>query len=383
MSRNVKMGRWGNARAFTLVELLVVIAIIGILIALLLPAVQAAREAARRMQCTNNLKQLALAAHTFHSAHNALPKGGCTEAGLTIAKQKGFDSGTFELDRWNFVPELLPFIEQTALAENVLQHMAFGNPNGSAPWENDFTPAGGARIWTVGTYVSALTCPSDGNALTRTGESSGRLSYHGSRGDVRVGTYDNPDSNHRGIFKTIRGAAKNISSVVDGTSNTIIFGEVAVTPPGGTALVRGGLAFDITNDPAVTPIECMNVKAGNAFAPGVRYHQGQRDGLGERWADSETVFSFFHTILPPNAPSCGGGGDWPMVTNVIITASSFHTGGINAARADGSVSFVSETIDCGNRFASEPANRNPGGASFWGVWGAFGSVNGGESVSPP
>ena len=102
----------GNVSAFTLVELLVVIAIIGILIALLLPAVQAAREAARRMQCTNHMKQLGLAVHNFHDARNGLPPA-CIGAGLGSA-------GVVDAYRWNRVtvfPLIYPYMEQQALYE--------------------------------------------------------------------------------------------------------------------------------------------------------------------------------------------------------------------------------------------------------------------------
>ena len=376
-------GGGGKPRAFTLVELLVVIAIIGILIALLLPAVQAAREAARRMTCTNHLKQLALSVHNFHSAKNAFPKGGYTDMGEAAKKHLNLTS-SFELERWNFVPELFPYFEQQALAENISAQMISRPPNGVAPWEGGYTPSGGTYIPTVATYVPTLTCPSDGNAVTQTGARAGRLNYHGNRGDVRVGTYDNPDSSMRGIFRTINGAPKTFGSVADGTSNTILFSEVAVYTEGGTAMVRGGLAINITNSGDVTPNECLIAKSGNQFAPNVEWLKTQSDGPGDRYPDSEMVFSFFYTILPPNTPSCGGSGDYPMVNNVIKTASSYHTGGVNAARVDGSVSFVSETIDSGQgNYATTPANKNPGAASFWGIWGGFGSLNGGESVAIP
>ena len=107
---NVKMGGGGNVRAFTLVELLVVIAIIGILIALLLPAVQAAREAARRMQCTNNLKQMGLAVHNFHDSRRSLPPAMIAAYRLSI------------------FPLLFPYMEQQQTYDSILSNPdMFGN----------------------------------------------------------------------------------------------------------------------------------------------------------------------------------------------------------------------------------------------------------------
>ena len=378
-----KLEGGGKQLAFTLVELLVVIAIIGILIALLLPAVQAAREAARRMQCSNNLKQMGLAVHNFHSAHKVFPKGGATDAAHAAIVGKFGTAARGDWNRWSFVPEILPFIEQQALADKVQQHMESGTTGGD-PYGRGFTPAGGTQIITTGTSLAGLICPTDGNAATKTETSSypGRINYHGSRGDVSVEW--NSDTNMRGIFRTSQNNdAKSMSSVSDGTSNTVLFAEVLVTPPGGTALVRGGMAIGITSSATATPNDCFITKAGTQFLDSVDIYDKERDGLGDRWADCITPFTMFYTILPPNAPSCGGTGNYPSTYTPIVTVSSNHTGGVNVARVDGSVSFVSETISAGNNLATYPAREKPRAASYWGVWGAFGSVDGGESVTIP
>lgn len=115
-------------RGFTLVELLVVIAIIGILIALLLPAVQAAREAARRSQCTNNLKQLGLALHNFHDVNNRLPASSHDPIFLdpTYRDYRG------ERDKWSYLVLILPYIEQKALYDDLVQNcLGHGWPDGT------------------------------------------------------------------------------------------------------------------------------------------------------------------------------------------------------------------------------------------------------------
>ncbi|MCL2118166.1 MAG: DUF1559 domain-containing protein [Planctomycetaceae bacterium] len=359
-----------------------VIAIIGILIALLLPAVQAAREAARRMQCTNNLKQLTLAAHNFHSAHNYFPEAGWAQSSAT-AIQKLTSPDRFGVNRWGFVSELMPYFEQQQMADLVQQAKEL-QPNGLGPWTNTFNPGSG-NVNLVATTINALICPSDGEAASN--NPSGKLNYHGSRGDVRIGTHDDAEAGMRGMFgmgiteDNRNGKKITLATCSDGTSNTIYLAEVATTPPGGTQKVIGGIAYEITNAGDFRPGECLVTKSGALFGPSVAYHQKPGDGLGNRWSDAETVFNYFYTILPPNAPSCGGSGDYPMVNNALITASGFHTGGVNVSRSDGSASFVSDTVNCGNNLDSIPANQRNGGNSYWGIWGAMGSANGSESVT--
>ena len=151
------MGGGGNLRAFTLVELLVVIAIIGILIALLLPAVQAAREAARRMQCTNNLKQLGLAVHNFHDARRGLPPSGVTSGSPSLQR----------CNRLTFWGLIYPYIEQMALYDYYSSHSFNGQTGFNVHysntwwWSDDVANGGlGPEGRRQHSSISAYSCPS-------------------------------------------------------------------------------------------------------------------------------------------------------------------------------------------------------------------------------
>jgi len=356
-------------RGFTLVELLVVIAIIGILIALLLPAVQAAREAARRMACSNNLKQMGLAIHNYHDAYKSFPAGSVSYGRSDY--------------RFSMFIGLLPFCEQGPAYDS------FISGGCRYPWEHTFQ------------LMPMFVCPSDSNRkATWDNNNSPALSYHGCAGDWpdRAGN-DSNVNNPRGLFSLRRDQYKGMGAVTDGTSNTIAFSE-AVIGYDARLRVRGGIAANIKfmSDQGLSPAGatdyfnssvCWDTYAGGGFYKNTI--RMSRNETGRRFGDSAAMFSVFSTIYPPNGPSCtwadcgGGPGDQSdHNARMVITATSHHTGGVSVALVDGSVCFVSETLQTlspGVSYSSTNKVIVDSGASHFGVWGAYGCVNDGVAVS--
>ena len=384
----VKMGVGGNSRAFTLVELLVVIAIIGILIALLLPAVQAAREAARRMQCTNNLKQLSLACQVYHDAHKAFPVGVDCWGNLN---NDGWRAWFKYYSGWVFVT---PFIEQAPLYELFANEFAKGVWNGT-----DYD--GRQNIWDIPGEIRSseagfMKCPSDGRGNTLSGTNrSGN--YVMSSGDyiIKVEGYGwgsgNGASFSRGAFQPLMWTS--LADISDGTSNTACCSERCAGQGGQgqpAGLVKRGIVENVlfmstTNHngcelPGFVPQLCLN-KLGTQGS--YKSSETMMAENQQRWYDGQIAMTWFNTILAPNGPSCEMGGGHN--SGALLPPTSFHTGGVNVSLCDGSVQFVSDTVSTGN-LSGEAVGDNTGlckrsGFSNFGAWGALGSKNGGESVT--
>ena len=197
---NVESLRLGGRRArsgFTLVELLVVITIIGILIALLLPAVQAAREAARRMQCSNHLKQMALAFHNYHVTFGVLPDGGKDKPGSDLCN--GCCDANNRGD-WNFLYQIMPFIEQDNLYQEPSDTTIYRTP---------------IAVYYCPTRRRAKRYPDDNGTA--------RADYAGCRGDRQVPA-------NGAVVRRVCDAAVDFAAIRDGTSNTLLLGEKQTNP---------------------------------------------------------------------------------------------------------------------------------------------------------
>ena len=364
-------------RGFTLVELLVVIAIIGILVGLLLPAVQAAREAARRMQCTNGLKQLGLALLNYESTFKALPprKGGTR--GPFIGANRNNANG----ERLSGFVFLLPYVEQSAMYNNIQA----GDPAGVYGYTGAGGPtvaAGGPAAWTGWTpwnvSPSMLVCPSDGPVF-QSPNNTQTNNYAFSIGDTNNNALNIADS--RGVF----GSQKftKLAELVDGTSNTISMSERLKANFGISTVVANQVEVGLGTAVGVStvlasPGSCYNTANGRHFLAG----QSVKGRFGSTWTDGQSERVCFNTILPPNKPSCtsdsnANADSGANTFGLLIPPSSRHTGGVNASRVDGSVQFISNSIDSGNLNTGELVS----GPSPYGVWGALGSKSGGEATA--
>ena len=345
-------------KAFTLIELLVVIAIIGVLVGLLLPAVQAARAAARRMQCSNKLKQFGLALHNYHDTHGAMVyrKGGTGGTG---------DNTSNRYRRSGFI-SLLPFLEQEAMYQEIMSGQPGVNTEGPQGWA-------GWAPWNLTPDV--VRCPADPGATITGGK---RHSYAFCIGDQVQNIRD--DQTPRGIFGNRRGC--KFTQISDGLSNTIAMSERLMnqgTPSSKTGYqvtleeieFRLGIARGISGT-INAPNTCYTVVDRQWFADGTTV-QGR---WGKNWHDGQPMYVGCTTVLPPNAPSCSDdAGNYGDCRSLVLPPSSQHPAGVNAVIADGAVRFITDTIDTGNLGIYQPNN----GRSRYGVWGAMGSKNGKES----
>ena len=327
-----KRNRCCRRQGFTLIELLVVIAIIGVLVALLLPAVQQAREAARRSQCRNNLKQLGLALHGYHDTFNVFPPAAIRGPQCDPARS----SGPTRCNGLSFLARMTPYFDQQVLYNRF-------NFSVEAAWR-DTNPDGYAVASAA--RLPLLVCPSDPMRGSTYRPDLGPTCYIACIGNTdnwcadpawyegRNGTGNAAfvcTSSESGVAVIYGNSKVRIGDITDGTTNTMVMSEWTMGYP--FMQQNGNFAG------------CL---AGSSPAPTA--HGPTYEPVGYSWAYANGMHSWaFTTVLRPNDPVvklqgnqlCTGS---PWVGPARYRASSEHTGGVHAMLADGSVRFISENL---------------------------------------
>jgi prepilin-type N-terminal cleavage/methylation domain-containing protein len=311
-----RLGFRCKGKGFTLIELLVVIAIIAVLVGLLLPAVQSAREAARRAQCTNNLKQIGLALHNYLSSNNTFPPVVVLPRVTTTQP-------------WSGLTRLLPYVEQTAMYNAI-------------NWASDFEFTSNATLAAM--RVAIFLCPSEVNDIARP---TTTLTYYPCNYGFNQGTwfvYDPPsDQAGDGAFLPNRAFAP--SAITDGLSNTLGMSEVKAYQPN----------YWDTGNPAV-----LNVAPPNNVPALLTYVGGTYDSNGHtEWVEGDVHEVGFTTTMTPNTQvltnvsgvpadiditSERDGESTTLPTYAAVTARSYHPGGVTSMLLDGSVRYVKNSV---------------------------------------
>ena len=323
-------------RGFTLIELLVVVAIISLLIGLLLPAVQMARESARRSQCTNNLRQIgtALANYTTSLAVYPFGVGGGGPAG--------------HVPRWSSQSQLLPALEQQPLF-NALNFSSF-------PWNIVLPPQGGpfdpfANQSALKTSIAIFLCPSDSDEIEDEEDLEGQAhnNYRANAGTLSFNfAVDSPDGTGQNTGPFWFQSSVRPSQVTDGLSNTAFFSERCLGIPAYPDVLAD---YYYANSIGT---------CGTSSEVTPRYTH-PFEWSGERWSDGNSFYTRYQHIFPPQSPSCLLGGTQDYNSPVLVTATSRHPGGVNLLLGDGSVRFVKQTV-----------SQN--------VWTALGTIAGREVI---
>lgn len=312
------------------------------------------------MQCSKNLKQLGLALHNYHDTFKVFPP---LNTGTTHPNASWANAWMSNGNRASTFVHLLPFYEQGAVYET----LKAGDPTtGNTP------PGGPHPLWNWGPWTetpTVLLCPSDGGDSWSAG---GPVNYAMSVGDQIWGIVG--DTTPRGVFGNQ--SDFTIGDIKDGTSNTLAMSEIAVYD-GNPLELHGGYIIDFDRSTlSASPVVCMGVKGLNGQIVGTPPDSHHR--IGDAWGAGYPMINGFNTILPPNSPNCAiATGEW---VDGLYPADSFHPGGVNALFCDGSVTFLTESIDTGDLAIQEPDRQSPKlRPSPYGVWGALGSKDGGES----
>jgi len=306
-----------------LVELLVVIAIIGILVALLLPAVQAAREAARRAQCQNNLHQLGIAVLNFEAAQMRLPSSANVDLQVTTTANNG---------SWGIHGRLLPYLEDASLYASI---------NPEVAWDNQ-TPIDGLKI-------AIFQCPSDPESQRLRDPGGGRSKLYPTNYGFNLGTWFvfDPQTNQGGDGPFYPNSQLSLAMVTDGTSRTLAAAEVKAWQP----YTRNGGPSSVTI-PANAEEASLIVRSAPDF----------KDTGHTEWPDGRVHHTGFTATLTPNTKvpyltgdqtvdadfnswQEGKNGGAGKPTYAIVTARSHHPQVVNALNLDGSLRIVSDRID--------------------------------------